>query len=161
VRDVFVEAFSELEKSIPEYVYVYGETGFKNGGRFKPHKTHQNGLSVDLMIPVKNEKGESVKLPTNAFNRYGYDIDFTLEGKYGDLTLDYETFSALLVALKQSASNWGIGIWRVIFDPKMQHNLRDAKQWAEISDIQFTKKHSWLRHDDHFHIDFSVPCDPI
>jgi len=105
VRDVFVEAFSELEKSIPEYVYVYGETGFKNGGRFKPHKTHQNGLSVDLIIPVKNEKGEYVKLPTNAFNRYGYDIDFTLEGKYGDLTLDYEAFSALLVALKLALSN--------------------------------------------------------
>ena len=48
---------------MPDTVYKYTETGFENGGKFRPHKTHQNGLSVDFMTPVKNKNNESVHLP--------------------------------------------------------------------------------------------------
>lgn len=158
VKKVLLEAFTSLASSHPSNVYLYGETGLKNGGKFKPHKTHQNGLSVDLMIPVINTNGESVFLPTHANNRYGYDIDFTLDGKYKKLTLDYDSLAAQLAAIKTAAKNNGIGIWRIIFDPKMQANLKTTKHWKEISDLTFTKKRSWVRHDDHIHIDFVIPC---
>ena len=46
VYHAVVAAYEMLARSCPEKFFVYGETGWKNGGRFRPHKTHRNGLSV-------------------------------------------------------------------------------------------------------------------
>lgn len=161
VRAVILDAYATLESNVATKVFVYGETGFKHGGQFKPHKTHQNGLSVDFMVPVLDSDGKSVSLPTNVLNKYGYDIDFTLDGRYEDLTIDYEAFAEHLAALKVAATNRGVGIWRVLFDPKMQGALKNTKAWPQISDLKFSDKRSWVRHDDHYHVDFVLPCmDP-
>lgn len=160
VETVLLDAYSLLELSDPDAVFVYAETGKKNGGKFKPHKTHQNGLSVDFMVPVKSGNGNSVPLPTNVFNKYGYDIEFTLDGKYKSLTIDYEAFAAHLAALKKSADDNNVKIWRVIFDPKMQAALQKTEAWPKISTLKFSKKRSWVRHDEHYHVDFIVPCQP-
>lgn len=74
VKEIILAAYKSLEQEQPSKVYKYAETGFKNGGQFKPHKTHRNGLSVDFMTPMMNKKGESVHLPTYPWNRFGYDI---------------------------------------------------------------------------------------
>ncbi len=158
---VVVDAYASLAQNYPSYQFVYGETGNQYGGRFKPHKTHQNGLSVDFMVPVKNSEGESVPLPTHAFNRYGYDIEFTLAGEYKDLELDYEAMAEHLLAIKKAAAARGVGIWRVLFDPKMQSALKQTKAWSQIADLNFSKKRSWVRHDDHYHIDFVLPCKQL
>lgn len=47
VRDTVMDAYASLEKDLPEKVFKYAETGFEDGGKFKPHKTHQSGLSGD------------------------------------------------------------------------------------------------------------------
>ena len=161
VQQVLLSAYESLQASAPDSVYVYGETGKRQGGAFPPHKTHQNGLSVDFMIPVMNSNGRSVPLPTHILNKYGYDIDFTLDGNYEDLRIDYESFAAHLVALQAAAKSAGVGIWRVLFDPKMQGALRDTDVWSQISSLNFSKKRSWVRHDDHYHVDFEIPCEPL
>lgn len=76
VYEVVVGAYKALQKDAPGKRFVYGETGFEEGGTFRPHKTHQNGLSVDFFVPVVNEAGKSVTLPINAFNKLGYNIEF-------------------------------------------------------------------------------------
>jgi len=35
-------AYKDLAKDQPNKVYKYAETGLKEGGQFKPHKTHRN-----------------------------------------------------------------------------------------------------------------------
>jgi penicillin-insensitive murein endopeptidase len=55
VKDIMLAAYKDLEKDQPNKVYKYAETGFEEGGQFKPHKTHRNGLSVDFMTPVIDE----------------------------------------------------------------------------------------------------------
>jgi penicillin-insensitive murein endopeptidase len=141
---------------------MYGETGWASGGSFKPHKTHQNGLSVDFMVPVVDKAGKSVPLPTNAFNKFGYDIEFDAKGRYGELTIDYEAITAHLHAIKKAADAKKVKIWRVIFDPELQPFLKKTKSWSAIKgQIQFSKRRSWVRHDDHYHIDFEVPCKPL
>ena len=160
VKEVIVNAYESLAAK-EAWHFVYGETGKKEGGKFKPHKTHQNGLSVDFMVPVFNNDGKSVALPTNILNKYGYDIDFTLSGQYKKLTIDYEAMAAHIAALKREAQEQGVGIWRVIFDPKMQSDLKKTKSWSEISDLEFSKRRSWVRHDDHYHIDFEIPCKKL
>lgn len=69
VYAVVVDAYFKLEKSLPKNVFVYGESGKKRGGEFDPHKTHRNGLSVDFMVPVVDQSGESVPLPASVLNK--------------------------------------------------------------------------------------------
>lgn len=159
VRDIIVAAYADLAVSQPAKVYKYAETGFKNGGRFKPHKTHTNGLSVDFMTPVINAQGESVHLPTNALNRLGYDIEFDEQGRLDTLTIDYPAMAAHIVALHRQARAQGYGLWRVIFDPQLQPSLL-ATQHGEYlrAHVEFSSQRSWVRHDEHYHVDFSIPC---
>lgn len=159
VRNIVLAAYKYLEIEQPDKVYKYAETGFKNGGKFKPHKTHQNGLSVDFMTPVKDKNGRSVHLPTNHLNRFGYNIEFDEKNQFHGLSIDYEALAAHLVALHKQAKKRGYDLWRVIFDPKLQPNLYKTKYAQYLRDnIQFSKKRSWVRHDEHYHVDFAIPC---
>ncbi len=159
VKEIIIAAYRSLEEEQPEKVYKYAETGFKTGGEFKPHLTHRNGLSVDFMTPVVNQKGESVHLPTHMFNRLGYDIEFDNEGKYKALSIDYEALAAHIVYLHKHAKSLGYNLWRVIFDPDLQTGLFKT-QYADYlkQHIQFSTKRSWVRHDEHYHVDFLIPC---
>ncbi len=162
VQDVFLEAYQSLETDYPDKLFKYAETGFEEGGRFKPHKTHQNGLSIDFIVPVVNEKGESVYLPTHILNKYGYNIEFDKIGKYDKYTIDYESLGAHIVALHKAAKNHNIGIWRVLFAPDLQPYLYKTKYGEYIKNhIQIPRKKSWVRHDDHYHVDFEVKCDAM
>ncbi|MBT3147012.1 penicillin-insensitive murein endopeptidase [Neptunomonas phycophila] len=159
VRDIIVSAYKYLEIEQPTKVYKYAETGFKLGGQFKPHKTHRNGLSVDFMTPVTDENGKSVHLPTNALNKLGYNIEFDTNDHYEGIYIDYEAMAAHVVALHKQAKERGYDLWRVIFDPKLQPNLYKTKYAKYLKEhVQFSKKRSWVRHDEHYHVDFSIPC---
>jgi penicillin-insensitive murein endopeptidase len=159
VNKIFVNAYASLESSKPEKVFKYAETGFEEGGKFKPHKTHQNGLSIDFMTPVINKNGSSVHLPTNPLNKFGYNIEFSATGKFENLKIDYVALAAHIVSLHKEAKKLGYDLWRVIFDPKLQPNLFKTKYGEYLkSNIQFSKKRSWVRHDEHYHVDFEVPC---
>lgn len=162
VRDVAVTAYQILEVERSGKVFKYAECGAKRGGEFWPHKTHQNGLSVDFMVPVLDEAGNSVHLPTHALNRYGYDIEFDDRGRYGEYQIDYEALGAHIVALHKAARAHGVGIWRVLFDPKLQPYLYKTRYGDYIrSNIEIPSKHSWVRHDEHIHVDFIVECQPM
>ena len=54
VAEIVTEAYAEMAKLAPDVHYVYGETGLPAGGRFRPHRSHQNGLSVDFFMPVRD-----------------------------------------------------------------------------------------------------------
>lgn len=159
VRDAIVDAYKSLEISHPEKVYKYAETGFKRGGKFKPHITHQNGLSVDFMVSVIDKQNKSIYLPTNPFNKYGYDIEFDEHGRYRKYHIDFEAMAAHIKALHFSSVKHGIKIWRVIFDPKLQPLLYQTSSGDYLrKNIYIPTKNSWVRHDEHYHIDFRIEC---
>lgn len=158
-RDIVHSAYAALKKSHPDKVFKYAETGYKEGGRFRPHKTHQNGLSIDFMVPVLDKQGHSVHLPAHPFNKYGYDIEFDSQGVYGDTRIDYEAMAAHIVALHKAAKAYKSEIWRVIFDPELQPQLFKTTEGEYLRQhITFSKKRSWVRHDEHYHVDFVVRC---
>lgn len=106
-----------LETELPDKVFKYAETGFEQGGEFKPHKTHRNGL-----------------------------------------TIDYEAMGVHLVFLHREIKRRGYDIGRVIFDPKLQPYLFQTQHGQYLRhNIQFSKKPSWVRHDEHYHGDFEIP----
>lgn len=161
VREVIVAAYQMLELEQPGKLFKFAETGFKEGGQFKPHKTHRNGLSVDFIVPVTDSTGRSVYLPTHPFNKYGYGIEFDDKGRFEDHKIDYEALSAHIVVLHKSAIQRGVDIWRVIFDPKLSPNLYMTKNGEYIKKhIEIPTKNSWVRHDEHYHVDFQVECKP-
>ncbi|WP_016956657.1 penicillin-insensitive murein endopeptidase [Catenovulum agarivorans] len=160
VYDIVVNAYKNLEKLEPEKVFKYAETGFADGGKFRPHKTHQNGLSVDFMTPVLNNNKESVHLPTHPFNKFGYNIEFSPDGFYANYEIDYVALAAHIVELHKESKKRAVDIWRVIFDPKLQANLFKTKYGDYLkTHIQFSTKPSWVRHDEHYHVDFAVKCE--
>jgi len=162
VHPVLLEAYGELAKDNPDRVFVYGETGWKKGGQFKPHKTHRNGLSVDFMVPVIDETGRSVQLPSSILNKWGYDLEFDSKGRLDDLRIDFDAIAEHIYQLDVLSRAHGIGIWRVIFDPELQPFLYDSPRWPYLKEnVQFSTKRSWVRHDEHYHVDFDVPCKPL
>ncbi|WP_199244019.1 penicillin-insensitive murein endopeptidase [Bacterioplanes sanyensis] len=159
VYNIVVGAYQQLNANHPDKRFKYAETGFQQGGEFKPHKTHRNGLSVDFMTPVMDGDGRSVHLPTHPLNKFGYDIEFDNQGRFDGLRIDYDAQAAHLMALHQQATAQGHDIWRVIFDPELQPKLFETEHGAYLQQhIQFSKKRSWVRHDEHYHVDFDVPC---
>lgn len=160
VRDIILGSYQLLEKETPGKVYKYAETGFKEGGQFKPHKTHRNGLSVDFMVPVVNEDGKSVHLPTHYLNKLGYSIEFDEIGRYDKYKIDYDALAAHIVSLHKVAMESEVDLWRVIFDSKLQPHLMSTKYGEYLKkNIQFSKHRSWVRHDEHYHVDFEIPCE--
>lgn len=162
VAEIVLAAYRALEQTASEKVFVYGETGWSSGGRIRPHRTHENGLSVDFFVPVIDARGRSVALPTSVTNKFGYDIDFDANAKYKGYTIDFEAIAEHLYQLNVAAKAHGAGIALVIFDQPYLPRLFATKRGAYLkSNIPFMKGKAWVRHDEHYHVNFSVPCKPI
>jgi penicillin-insensitive murein endopeptidase len=151
-----LDSYMALEEITPEVRYVYGETGWPWGGRFRPHRTHQNGLSVDFMVPV-TRNGTSTALPTTPFNKFGYALQFDQEGQSGDLRIDFEAMAAHLDALDVAAQQHGLRIALVVFAPDLQRRLYETELGTTLRHrLTFNVNPSWVRHDDHYHVDFEL-----
>ncbi len=158
VRDVVVAAYAELAASRPELAFVYGETGLPGGGPFRPHRTHQNGLSVDFMVPVRDRSGRSVPLPTAPWTKFGYGLEFDRQGRRGDLAIDFEAVAAHLAALERAAAAQGTRIELVIMAPEYLDLLWQTPTGRELRGrIPVLTRPAWVRHDEHYHVDFAKP----
>jgi penicillin-insensitive murein endopeptidase len=156
-----IDAYRALEVAARDRVFMYGETGLANGGRFRPHRTHQNGLSVDFMVPVIDKLGRSVPLPTSAWNEFGYGIKFDSAGRYKDYQIDFEAVAEHLYQLHAAASARDVGIGLVIFEPEYHARLFATKRGEFLRSLPWMEKQAWIRHDNHYHVDFVVPCSPL
>jgi len=158
VRDVVLGAYSALSRSTPDVQYVYGETGLRIGGPMPPHRTHENGTSVDFMAPVLGRDGRSTPLPRTAHNHYGYDLEFDEAGKLADLRIDFAAIAAHLAQLDLEARRHGLGIARVILEPAYIPRVLATPAGQRIKSLPFMKTRPWVRHDEHYHVDFAVKC---
>jgi len=158
---VMTHAYGALERSMPDRVFVYGESGWAQGGPFRPHRTHQNGLAVDFMVPVLDASGRSVPLPSRVDNKFGYGIEFDRQGRHGSLRIDFEAIAEHLYAVHVAARREGITVERVIFDPPLIPALYRTRRGDFIRrQVRFMPGKAWVRHDEHYHIDFGLPCRP-
>lgn len=154
-----VDAYARLSTSSPATRYVYGETGLASGGRFAPHRTHQNGLSIDFFVPVRDASGKSAVLPTPVESRFGYDIEFDVRGKYLQYQIDFPALAEHLYRLHGAARANGAGIDKVIIDTAFLPQLFGTPRgtWLKLN-LPFMLGKPWVRHDEHYHVDFKLPC---
>lgn len=108
VHDVVVAAYHALELAAPGKIFVYGETGWKFGGRFRPHRTHQKWTFCRLHGSCVDEDGRSIPLPTGFANRFGYGLEFDGDGKYMNYTIDFESIAEHFYQLHIAAKTEGI-----------------------------------------------------
>jgi penicillin-insensitive murein DD-endopeptidase len=159
---VVVAAYAALSVAAPSVAYVYGETGLALGGRMRPHRTHQNGLSIDFFVPVRNASGISVRLPTGIGERLGYNIEFDAGAKYGEYAIDFPAMSEHLYQLHLAAENQGVGIAQVIFENAFLPTLFATPRGGYLRQhLHFMERPAWVRHDEHYHVDFKLPCAPL
>ena len=161
VRDVVVDAYGALESSAPEWLFTYGETGWPNGGRFRPHRSHQNGMSVDFMMPLRSTaSGQPVRFPTSLFKKVGYGLDFDQLGVYADYKIDFEIIAKHLVALDDASRHHGLTITKVIIAPEYLPLLWATPTGATLQKkLPFMQKPAWVRHDEHYHVDFGADAN--
>jgi penicillin-insensitive murein endopeptidase len=161
-RDVIAAAYESLAESNPDLTFVYGEAAWPWGGRFWPHRTHRNGLSVDFVVPVRDKAGQAVPFPRPMWTGGFYAVDVGPDGRFGDYRIDFDAMAAHLTALRVAAAKGDIRIRRIFFDPGLQRLLFESPEGSVLSSqISFSQKPSWFRHDAHYHVDFDVPCRPI
>ena len=159
VADIITQAYRQLEQTASDKVFVYGETGWKKGGRMRPHRTHKNGLSVDFMVPVMDAQGISRPLPGDMDNKYGYEIDFDAQGRFGDYRIDFAALAEHLYQLDLAAKAKGRGLALVIIDPPYLAKLFATTRGPYLqTHLKFMKGSAWIRHDEHYHVDFDLPC---
>ena len=161
VADIVVAAYASLAAAEPGVAYVYGETGLPAGGRIDPHRTHQNGLSIDFFVPVRDRSGRSVLLPSDPSNHFGYDIEFDSTAHFAGYVIDFSAMAEHLYQLHLAAKAHGTDLALIIFDPSFLSLLLATRRGPYLQQkLTFMKQPAWVRHDEHYHVDFMIPCTP-
>lgn len=163
VRQAVLGAYATVRKAMPDKTYVYGETGFSHGGPIRPHRTHQAGLSVDFMVPVLDDVQRSVPLPSTPMNKFGYGLEFDEQGRIPGFRIDFDAMAEHLYQISMAAHQHGIAIERVIFDRRLMERLFSSSRRGEElrRTMPFMEERPWIRHDEHYHIDFRISCRPL
>lgn len=157
VKETVLDGFKTLKSIGSAREWQYGEMGMEKGGALWPHKTHQNGLAADFFMPVVNKKGEPTEVPISAFNKFGYGVEFDKKGKLGDLVIDWKALGDHLLALESAGKAHKVQIERIIITPDFHDSLFRANPRLNRLAPLFMKKEAWVRHDEHFHVDFRIP----
>lgn len=162
VYKTVVNAYADCEKELPAYKFGIMECSKNNGGKMAPHRTHQNGLSIDFMTPLaKNGKQK------RAYDRFGifkYVQNFDSKGRLNmskNVHIDFETMARHILILDNEARKNGLRIKKVIFKINLKDDLFKTKSGIELKQrgIYFAKHLPEMidkLHDDHYHIDFET-----
>jgi len=162
VRDTLLAAVSIRSNAEDGRRFVMGETGWPWGGRFRPHRSHQNGMAVYVFMPVETKTGETTTLSTWPWNKFGYGLEFDERGEMGDLRIQFESVAAFILEVDAQARQRGLRIGRVIITPEFVPLLLETPSGHRLGTLsdRITRKPVWVRHDEHFHIDFEDAAAP-
>ena len=160
IHKTILESYTILEKENPKYTYRIMDCSKRKGGRLFPHKTHQNGTSVDFMTPLI-KKGKQ----TTFFDKisvFRYLMKFDSKGKSRinkKVEIDFESVAQHILILDKTARKNGFKIRKVILETNLKDELFATKYGAELKErnIYFVKSLPKVideLHDDHYHIDF-------
>ena len=109
------------------------------------------------MVPVRDRAGKVAQVPVSLFNWFGYGVNFDDEGRRDGSLIDFAAITEHSTSLDEAAKARGIAIGRVIFEPALQRQLRPEL----LKGVPFIDKSAWVRHEQHDHVDFVVPCKPV
>jgi len=123
------------------------ETGWRTGGWFPPHLTHQSGLSVDIVTPLTTSR-----LPSSPASQLGYGVQLDPAGIYEGRSVDFERLAKLFDALCTQAPKHGLVARRFVVWEPWQGRIRGRMR----SGCRTRLADASLPHDDHVHVTFTA-----
>jgi penicillin-insensitive murein endopeptidase len=162
VYQTLIDSYKMCESRTPKTFYHHMECSDKKGGQLMLHRTHQNGLSIDFMVP-KKRKGKMNSF-WDKIGLFHYLLDFNDDGI---LKIDHKTqidFNAMgkhLVAVDEAARKNGLRIRKVILKVELIDDIfaSESGQILKGRDIYFVRRlNNFINrvHDDHYHVDFEI-----
>ena len=160
VLQTTLDAYQLCKKSCPDRKFLLMECSHKNGGKMWPHRTHQNGTSIDFGTPLlKNNKIYTLD-HHYGIGHYTMSFDSTGVSKMNKkIKIDFETMGKHILALDQSAKKNGMYIKKVIFKIDLKDDFFKSKSGmlVKAKKIYFAQVLPKLidnQHDEHYHVDF-------
>jgi len=162
VAQTVLNTFKKIEDKGETRKYRVMEFSNEHGGKMFPHRTHQNGLSVDMMMPLK--KNDKPYYELDDLGAMHYLLEFNKDGQYVDdttVSIDFEQVAKEIVTMNKEAKNLGLKITKVIFNTDLKDELYSTSygQILMSSGPYITRNLEPVineLHDDHFHVDFEI-----
>ncbi len=160
LKKTVLSSYNTLEsKSNRKYTIM--ECSNKTGGKLYPHRTHQNGLSIDFMMPLKKNGKPFYGLDNTGAGHYL--LKFDEQGYLADdksISIDFDATVQHILVLEQEARKNGLQIKKIIINTELKDELYAAKNGSQIKaqGIYVVQKLTPMinaLHDDHYHIDFA------
>lgn len=163
VKNTLLEAYDSLFQRLPERLFRIMECSNEEGGELFPHKTHQNGMSVDLMMPLVKNNQPYYELDDLGADHYW--LSFDDQGRYDkdtSVTIDFNLVALELLIIDYFAKRNGVQLSKVIIKIELKDELfgTDFGRILKAKNIYVVQGLSPLindLHDDHFHLDFEFP----
>ncbi len=160
VLDISLEAYRTMHGEKPNRDFLIMECSHKKGGKMWPHRTHQNGTSIDFGTPLLRN-GKPYYLH-HYFGIWHYAMFFNNRGisKINkNVSIDFETMGAHILALENAARKRGMYIKKVIFKIDLKDDFFQSINGKKVKKkgIYFARslpKAIDNLHDEHYHIDF-------
>ena len=160
VLNTVLEAYKSLESLLPGRHFCIMECSHKHGGKLFPHRTHQNGLSIDFMMPKLKDSKPYYDL--DDLGAQHYMLTFDENGNYSEdpaIQLDFNTIALHILELQSAAKKNGMSIEKVIINTGLKDELfaTENGKILKTSGIYVVRNLTPLinsLHDDHFHVDF-------
>lgn len=160
VKKIILNTYDVLRANYPERKFYLMELSNHHGGKIYPHRTHQNGLSVDFMMPKLKNGAPNYDLDT--LGKQHYFLEFNDQGEYVQDTaikVDFNLVARHILLLNEAANKLGYAIEKVIIKVEYKDDLFETPYGKKLktSGIYVVNNLSPMInaiHDDHFHIDF-------
>ena len=160
VKKSVLAMYSSLAKKYPSRIFQLMECSHEKGGKIWPHHTHQNGLSVDFMMPLTKDSVPYYKL--DGLGKEHYLLTFDDKGRYANdstVQIDFDIVAKQILILDEQARKNGLKVSKVIIKIELKDELYATPNGKKLKakGIYVVKALTPLinsLHDDHFHIDF-------
>lgn len=160
LRDAVLASYDSLHARYPDQYWGIMECSLQSGGKISGHRTHQNGLSIDFMTPLK--RNDSSYYGLNDIGGAHYQLAFNNDGQLisdSTISIDFDMMGEHILSLDLFARQHGLKVKKVILMKALKDDL-----YATPSGKIILKKKIYITmhlppevdasHDDHYHIDF-------
>jgi penicillin-insensitive murein DD-endopeptidase len=159
MMNTLLNSYAELKTTAPGRMWCYMETGLQNGGPIPGHRTHQNGRSADLMVPLMKDS-----VPYYGFDSIGgwhYRLVFDDKGRYindSTIAIDFNLLALQVLSLDKHARKQGMHVKKVILMLELKDEFYATPNGKKVKSkgIYFAMnlpEGTNKQHDDHIHVD--------
>ncbi|NRA13654.1 MAG: penicillin-insensitive murein endopeptidase, partial [Crocinitomicaceae bacterium] len=127
VAQTIINTFKSFEANGKKRKFRIMEFSNEYGGKMFPHRTHQNGMSVDMMMPLMKDGKPYYDL--DDLGAMHYLLEFNKEGQYINdttISIDFQMAAEEINMMRNEASALGLNMTKVIFNTDLRDELFDT-----------------------------------